>query len=62
MRPWSRTVTLSGQSGRPWSRAETLNMTATVTEGNIVSLQNKSVDVIEGQAIVGITVMYSRVW
>ena len=37
-------------------------MTASVTEGNTMSLQNKSVDVIEGQAIVGITVIYLRVW
>ena len=48
IKPWSRTVTLSRQSGRPWSRAETLNMMAIMTEGNTVSLQNKSVDVIEG--------------
>ena len=55
-------MTLSRQIRRPWSRAETLNMTSSVTEGNTMSLQNKSVDVIEGQAIVGITVIYSRVW
>ena len=55
-------MTLSRQLRRPWSRAETLNMTSSMTEGNTVSLQNKSVDVIEGQAIVGITVIYSKVW
>ena len=55
-------MVLSRQSRRPWSRAETLNMTATVAEGNTESLQNKSVDVIKGQAKVGITVIYSRVW
>ena len=55
-------MTLSRQIRRPWLRAETLNMTSSMTEGNTVSLQNKSVDVIKGQAIVEITVIYSKVW
>ena len=53
---------MSRQIRRPWSRAKTQNMTATMTKGNTVSLQNKSVDIIKGHAIVGITVINSRVW